>query len=288
MKNLKFSCVSLLTATALVFTSCSDNDDPKPIALADVTKPAITVEGAVKDQQFQVGGEISLKLTLSDNVELASWKIDVDPVKAEGDTDEVVTAKKAKWTDAVKDLNGNVNGKSKEVVEKKITVPADADLGKYTIVVSAKDKAGNEGVASVEIEVIAAAVAPADTTKPTITFDSDSAKAGDKIEVEGNIVIKATIADETELASWTIDVAPVKAEGETDEAVATKKAKWDSVLADLKDVATTGTSGNINKTIKVPADADLGEYTIEASVKDKAGNEESISVKIEVIAKSGS
>ncbi|WP_168191346.1 MULTISPECIES: DUF4625 domain-containing protein [Antarcticibacterium] len=71
--KIKLNSILTLLVAALIFTSCSSDDDATP----DTQKPTIAIIEPHNDDEIAPGGEIHFEALFSDNVELASYKIEI-------------------------------------------------------------------------------------------------------------------------------------------------------------------------------------------------------------------
>ena len=115
-------------------------------------------------------------------------------------------------------------------------VPANMADGNYTVDASATDAAGNTGTASTSGEV--------DTTAPT-----------------GNIVVTTTYDDATPMITGTLDIP----EGDIVTLVITDAAGNEQTL-------TVPVAADGSFSVEVPTDLAEGEFTVQASATDDAGN----------------
>lgn len=72
---MKFKLKSILTLfiAAVLFTSCSSDDD----AALDTQKPTIAITEPNNDEELAPGGEVHFVAVFTDNVALASYKIEI-------------------------------------------------------------------------------------------------------------------------------------------------------------------------------------------------------------------
>jgi len=139
MKQFRLCPAYLLFAVALVFASCSDDE---PI---DVVKPTLSINEVENGNRFRQGDTIKANLVFSDNVELASWKIDIKSASEDN------LEKDKAWK--YKGKSGAISGRNGEV-NVSVKVADDATPGKYQFVVTVFDKAGNSDRGFVDIELI--------------------------------------------------------------------------------------------------------------------------------------
>lgn len=146
--NLKYIFLAFLAIPLL--SACDDNDD------VDTTKPIIEIQSPADDAHFHAGDDFDLTALITDNDELASWKIDihfndnghVHQKSASASADEEV---KVEWQES---WSGSIEaGLASFELSRTITIPANAEHGEYHIGVYALDKSGNEQVTFIGIEV---------------------------------------------------------------------------------------------------------------------------------------
>lgn len=140
----KSALLSFLFISTFTIVSCSDDD-----VVLDTEKPQIIINEPTAGQTFDAGEEMHLEASFTDNVELASYKIDIHfggdghEHKAFHDHDHV------EWK---YQTTGTLSGKSDEV-HLHVDIPENAEEGPYHIGVFAIDKAGNENVSWVTVEI---------------------------------------------------------------------------------------------------------------------------------------
>lgn len=111
------------------FTSCEKDDD------GDTTKPTAVVNSPMEDQEFAPGDSFQLDISMTDNEELSSLKVDIH---YGGDHDHGKVASQWEY-DQVWDLEGNFYEFGTP-----IQIPADAEHGVYHLLVFVTDASGNE------------------------------------------------------------------------------------------------------------------------------------------------
>lgn len=130
--------VCSLAFFSFVLTSCDKDKD------GDTTKPVINLiepeEGAV----LKIGSEtgVHLEMDLSDDVMLASYKIEIHN-NFDGHTHSRAAGATKPFT-YNKSWNDVTGLKNKRVHHHEILIPADATPGKYHLMVYCTDAAGNE------------------------------------------------------------------------------------------------------------------------------------------------
>lgn len=71
--KIKLNSILTLIVAAVFLTSCSSDDDATP----DTEKPSIVIMEPHDDEEIAPGGEIHFEALFTDNVELASYKIEI-------------------------------------------------------------------------------------------------------------------------------------------------------------------------------------------------------------------
>jgi len=140
MKNLRFSCISLMMMTALTFISCKTSDDTENTENKMYTsKPSISVSGLVDGAKFKPGESINVVLKLSDNVDLQSWKFSITSPSNDNawgeDFSELITGKEI-------------------VLKKYIRISENAKSGDYQVLFQVTNKAKNESSDVLHIEIL--------------------------------------------------------------------------------------------------------------------------------------
>ncbi len=143
MKNIKFITV-LAVVTALFTLSCSDDDSNK-----DTQKPTITLITPQDEQVFEAGEQIHVQANFTDNVALASYKIDIHYA---GDGHQHRTLSEDENQQWAYETTGSLSGTS-DTIHIDILIPTDAEEGHYHFGVYAVDASGNQQVVWSEIEV---------------------------------------------------------------------------------------------------------------------------------------
>ncbi|MFO7721139.1 MAG: DUF4625 domain-containing protein [Gillisia sp.] len=70
--NIKFNSILTLIVAAVFLTSCSSDDDAR-----DTEKPTISIMEPHNDEEIAPGGELHFEAIFTDNVALASYKIEI-------------------------------------------------------------------------------------------------------------------------------------------------------------------------------------------------------------------
>lgn len=152
---MKTRLVYLFSITAtLLFASCSEDDD----SVVDTESPEITIIEPHDEEEIAPGGEIHFEALFTDNVELASYKIEVHNVF---DDHTHAVAKQEEHQDnpwSYSEVFIIEPGKTSFEVLNHIPVPAEINgehisEGHYHFGVFVTDAAGNEAQAFLEIHI---------------------------------------------------------------------------------------------------------------------------------------
>lgn len=140
----KFKFIYAFALTAILF-SCSDDDNS-----ADTVKPTITINEPTDEQVFHAGDEIHVDIDVTDNVELASYKIDIH-FAGDGHTHDrlMSPSEHIEWD---YETTGTLSGKN-DNIHLHINIPIDVEEGHYHFGVFAIDKAGNQSVQWIELDI---------------------------------------------------------------------------------------------------------------------------------------
>lgn len=155
MKNHKFLSLFAITSS-LLMTSCNNDDDAIAVIL-DTEKPTITLNDPVDDEVIAPGSDIHFDAVFTDNVELASYKVDIHDASdghthGRGLADETTNpwSHNQSWQ-----IEAGLKTKS---VHHHIAVPTTVNgkpikEGHYHLGVFCIDKAGNEQKLFIEIAI---------------------------------------------------------------------------------------------------------------------------------------
>lgn len=137
-----------LAATTSVFfiVSCSDDDNT-----LDNEKPTIVINEPTANEIFHAGEEIHVDVDFTDNVALASYKIDIH-YGGDGHTHSIKAEDHDHGIQWNYETTGTISGTTANV-HLHIDVPADVLEGPYHFGVFAIDAAGNEHVVWTSIEL---------------------------------------------------------------------------------------------------------------------------------------
>lgn len=141
MKKYRFIYPFAFIAT--LFSCSSDDNSP-----TDTEKPTIVINTPTDEQEFHLSGEIHTNISFSDNVELASYKIDIH-FAGDGHAHRQVQDEFIEWN---YETTGVVSGKNDEI-DLLITIPENVKQGHYHFGVYALDQAGNQEVQWIELEI---------------------------------------------------------------------------------------------------------------------------------------
>jgi len=136
----------LIYAFAFIATlfSCSSDDN----SVTDTEKPTIVINAPTDEQELHVGEEIHTNISFSDNVELASYKIDIH-FAGDGHAHRQMQDDFIEWS---YETAGIISGKNDEIALD-IMIPENVKEGHYHFGVYALDKAGNQTVQWIELDI---------------------------------------------------------------------------------------------------------------------------------------
>ncbi len=135
----------LAVITTLTLFSCS-SDSTSP----DTEKPTISIVKPSDEQSVLAGENLAVEIAFSDNVELASYKIEIH-YSGDGHSHNRLNTQNEDipWNHH---SEGNLSGKN-DVFHSTIQVPISAEHGIYHFGVYALDRAGNQNIQWVELDV---------------------------------------------------------------------------------------------------------------------------------------
>ena len=124
---IKLSILAMLA----IFNSCSNDDK-------DTEKPTIQIISPIDESAYEIGGNINITFTLTDNEALKSYKIDIHENDGHNHGPRAESETPLSYQ-----LVENISGKTftKTVV---VTIPADSELTEYHLGIFAIDASGNE------------------------------------------------------------------------------------------------------------------------------------------------
>ncbi|WP_017731752.1 DUF4625 domain-containing protein [Nafulsella turpanensis] len=225
----------IFTFLAFAFMACEEDE-----AVLDTEDPTITITAPVSQTEFNPDDAVTLQATVMDNLGLEAVQIWVTPP---GGTAQMV------FEEPVSDfLNDNTKAVIEETIRLGTTTPAP---GSYLIVVQATDEQGNTAEQSVTV-----IVRELDETAPVILVttpeDNASFQAGQDFilsgEIEEDMMLSEVIVNVMSSAGTSI---------------------FEETITEFEDP----TLFNLQDTITIPRDANLGASTIVITTTDQAGNE---------------
>jgi len=138
--------IALLSfAVISTFTSCSDDDNNTSL---DTEKPIIVINSPSANQVLHTGEEIHIEATFTDNVALASYKVDIH-FGGDGHEHKALQHDHAEWR---YQTTGDLSGESDEI-HLHLNIPENAEEGTYHLGVYAIDRAGNENVSWITLDL---------------------------------------------------------------------------------------------------------------------------------------
>ena len=188
MKKYILPLLSVTLFFSVSLTSCKKDE-------VDNTAPVIaSVSEPLENDTLFSGNELHVDATISDDVELSQLKIDIH--SAEGHSHGKIAAS-GYWE---KIVIVNLTGKSQSI-HQDIDIPADAAAGKYHVILTAVDKAGNSSEITERDIVIRNS---SDLVAPVITVSSPA--AGSSITAGSDLVITGNVVDNLALSALEIKV----------------------------------------------------------------------------------
>jgi len=233
-KNILFG--ALCVCASLFITSCK-KDTP------DTEAPAITaVDEPLMNDTLFTGAELHVEASISDNEELSQLKIDVHA--AEDGHNHGKVDGSAYWeTIVLVDLSG-----ASTSVHEHIDIPADAASGKYHVILSAVDKAGNQ---SEIVERDIYIQNSGDQIAPIVTITSPT--PNESISLSAGINVSAILTDNIALEDADL------------------RLLLGSAVVFETEITLSGTEFNLNQNIPTNTLA-AGTYTLELIVRDAVQN----------------
>lgn len=128
-----------LFIVSIIAISCSSSDD------LDTTKPVVTIEEPIGHQEIEPGTSINFKALVSDDSQLASYKIEIH-----GSEDG--HQHRSEHVDFTYEFVGSLSGTS-EVIQKSIEVPSNVEHGHYHVGLFVIDASGNQNQQFVEVYI---------------------------------------------------------------------------------------------------------------------------------------
>ncbi|MCG8310941.1 MAG: DUF4625 domain-containing protein [Cytophagales bacterium] len=147
---------SMILLAAIGLVSCNDDDEP-----LDVTAPTIEVEEPVMGERFQAGAHAHFEATFKDDIELATYKIDIHENFDGHSHGRIASGAEdpslIKWTYSESFIIPEGLTLYEAALEDEIEIPSNTVAGPYHFIVQAIDKAGNstgfQDNSAIEMEV---------------------------------------------------------------------------------------------------------------------------------------
>ena len=135
--TIKFYIVCLFTISSVLFSSC-DNDN------GDTEKPIINLIEPEDGDVLKIGDEhgIHLKMELSDNEMLKSYKVDIHNSFNGHSHSHLKSSERT--VDFTFNKSWDISGRNAFIHHHEIKIPANATPGNYHLMVFCTDEAGNE------------------------------------------------------------------------------------------------------------------------------------------------
>jgi len=149
MRNIKLLYIFLVVSFIVASCSRSSND---PV---DTEKPTIVICEPINNAHFHPGEMIHVNFDLADNVGLGSWKIDIhwagDGHGKEGVASTQDSNTPNRWHFTLSE--GDILNQRNAHIHKHIDIPAGIEGGNHHFCVYALDKAGNQAISCVDIDM---------------------------------------------------------------------------------------------------------------------------------------
>ena len=239
MKKIIFLTVSVLFSIfSLVFTSCSNDDDPtaaKPVA-------ALAEVGEENSKEAVAGKDLHLEGDLTAEGLIA--RIDVTIATADGKT----TIVQKSYTD------GKYIGVRNTTFHEHLDIPSDATAGDYKLTFIVTDQLGQSTTFTSDLKIsVPVEGAPSITFKEVGENDNHKGVAGQELHLEAQIEAPHKIAKiEVEIHNTA--------------------AKYEKTFTYTDEKYIGETSNLFHEHLQIPADAPAGEYHIHFTVTDANGN----------------
>lgn len=241
---------------ATLFVACSDDDDNSSL---DAQEPTIEVHEPEEGEMFELGSEIHLDINLADDVELASYKIDVHN-NFDGHEHRPAAGTEVQEPWSYSQSYEIEPGQQSYHVHEHIEIPADITTGDYHLGITVIDEAGNQNQAFVEI-VIGDDSHEHEGHISIADFHLDDVTRGEELHAEANIEAEHGIV-EVFVEIHGHGLTP------TDDEIA-----WE--FSEAYDNYTGGTTAEFHEHIDVPENAAPGEYHLTLTVTDEDGTSHS-------------
>lgn len=169
IKKLKYLAT---ISIAFIFQACSNDSE----------KPVITINEPSNGEIFNVGTEIHIDFTITDNDELNQFKIDIHGSHDGHTHGKLAEILPAFDTIIIENVTGNNINRHIHV-----DIPSGIWPGPYHVIIYATDKSGNEGMEEVDITIRN----PIDLLAPNITITAPA----DGSTLSSSFTVNATITD---------------------------------------------------------------------------------------------
>ncbi|MBW2961611.1 DUF4625 domain-containing protein [Mesonia aestuariivivens] len=250
--------------TILGLASCSSDDDSSNGL--DNLPPVISINEPTQDEAVAVGGEVHLDVDLEDDVELASYKIDVhNDFDGHTHTSRPSSIQQTlPW--ALSQTEELEAGQTAHHIHKHLEVPANAAEGAYHVGIIALDQAGNQSEAYVKI-IVGEDHSGEDHGITITSIETEDAPKG------GELHLEAAITAEHGIQTVSVNIHDHGLQPSGDE------ENW-AFNVDFTDYS--GASASFYEHIDVPANATPGEYHMTITVIDAEGHTHAESAHIHV------
>lgn len=238
---------ALFVCASFFITSCK-KDTP------DTEAPSInSVEEPLMNDTLFTGSELHVEANISDNEALSQLKIDVHA--AEDGHNHGKVDGSAYWeTVVILDLSG-----ASTSVHEHIDIPADAASGKYHVILTAVDKAGNQSEI-VERDIFIQN--SGDQIAPIVTITSPS--PNETISLGAGINVSAILTDNIALEDADL------------------RLLLGSTVVFETEITLSGTEFNLNQNIPTNTLA-AGTYTLELIVRDAVQNVSDMDIEVVLV-----
>lgn len=247
-----------------LFSSCKKEEE------RDTQRPVISnalVDGEDHDIELTAGLDFRLTALVNDDRNLGQFKVDIHDDFDGHDHGRIM----AKWADVIiEDISG-----TEANIDRMIPVPQDALAGPYHMILRALDAEGNES------EFVQMTLIVKNGSEPMISVNDPDLSVEFPINRNDTLSLVGTVVEDVDLTEVLVSLRPgaVHDHGRLSAEVLFEKdfdlpgssdTSWDMQL-----------DGDLN--IPIPADAEVGDYTLLIVAKDSQGNLGIFEAIIEVI-----
>lgn len=213
-----FKKFSLLALSLAFIVACEETED--------LESPEVSINSPSTGAEYTTGDTIAFQATLTDDVELASYSVLINPT--------FENAPISVWTDTISD---NATEKTAEVVEFGIVVPDSVAAGEYSITTRATDEAGS---ISTDQTVLINVQNASDTEAPLLTITSPNISLPLTLTAGSNFTITGSASDNQALAQIRVEFRNT-----VDGTVQTVVNEVEGTVADIFETVTAPTSAGI-------------------------------------------